>query len=267
MNNNPLDATEINSKYDTLVFIQLTKRELANSYKGAVLGVLWMLLRPVITALILFLVFRILLNFGDQFFLIFVLIGVLAWNFLSSSLLGMTTSLKRNSSIIKNIPTVQMMFPMAAISSATIEFFVGLSVLFPMFLFYHIFPSWNLMFLPIIFLIQFSLLSGLGLMLSVIYPVFPDVRPMLELALRLLYFASPVFYNPEIIQSELLKEFYMYNPVATLMALYRWSLIGGDLYNLPAFHHIALCVFLSFGFFALGIAGFNNLKNSAVKNL
>ena len=114
--------------YRELLF-NLTKTELQLRYKNSVVGFIWSLLNPLLYLVVFSLVFQEILRTSIPMFAIFLLSGLLIWNFFSSSLNSGTGAIIWNASIVKKIWFPREVLPLASVGASAIHFFLQACVL------------------------------------------------------------------------------------------------------------------------------------------
>lgn len=219
-----IDWLEIWESRDLLYF--LTWRDIKVRYKQTVLGVLWIILQPLVSTVLFTFIFG---NFAkipsDNIpYPVFVYIGLLFWNFFSSTLTNASNSLAANENILKKVYFPRIISPVAATLSCVIDLIPVIIILIVIMMVYRI-PV-NLEFLlvtPLLFLLVFLAALGLGTFLAPINAKFRDVRLILPYFIQLGLFASPVIYSTSLFggTSKIVR---ILNPVAEAVEVFRSSL-------------------------------------------
>ncbi len=212
--------------YRSLVRNLVTK-DLKVRYKNSVLGFLWSLLNPLLMMLVYTIVFTKIFPSGVNNFEIFVLVGLLPWNWCARSLTGCSTSLLDNSTIIKKVYFPRVLLPVSVVASEAINFLLAVPVLFVLMgLFGLPFTLW-IAYLPVLFVIQAMLLIGLGLFLAGLNVIFRDTGVILEVVILAWFFLTPVFYDLQIAYPSVARMVYWFNPMASIITQYRTILYSG----------------------------------------
>lgn len=219
-----IDWLEIWESRDLLYF--LTWRDIKVRYKQTVLGVLWIILQPLVSTVLFTFIFG---NFAkipsDNIpYPVFVYIGLLFWNFFSSTLTNASNSLAANENILKKVYFPRIISPVAATLSCVIDLIPVIIIMFIIMVIYRI--QVNLEFLlvtPLLFLLVFLAALGLGTFLAPINAKFRDVRLILPYFIQLGLFASPVIYSTSLFggTSKIVR---ILNPVAEAVEVFRSSL-------------------------------------------
>jgi ABC-2 type transport system permease protein len=175
----------------------LLGRELAGQYKGSFLGLGWTLIRPLVMLFIYAVVVGQFLGAARSVeqFAIFVFVGLLFWNLISTSISAGSTSMTVNGSLLKKIWFPREVLPLTSFVVSAVNFIVQFGVLILAFL---IFNSWpqigNLLYLIPIFLIVFPVAFGMSLIFSVLNVRFRDTQFIVEVGLVLGFWLSPIVY-------------------------------------------------------------------------
>jgi ABC-2 type transport system permease protein len=174
----------------------LTRHEFRARYRGQALGVVWSLLNPVIMMGILSIIFTQVFPSGKKDYPIFVLIGLVVWQFVSSALGAGTTAFVAHSEIIKRTIFPRQLLPVAVMLSFGINFLIESTVLL---VFLPIFPSsftlsWTLLLVPVVLAFLLILLAALVLATSVLHVVYRDVAYLVQTALLIFYWLTPIIY-------------------------------------------------------------------------
>ena len=218
----------------------LVSKELRARYRNAMMGFFWAVLQPLLMALILTFVWRIIgpERLGDVGlpdgipFAVIVLCGLIPWQLTFSGLLSSTASLVLNQNLIKKVYFPREVIPLAALGNCLVNYVIGLVLVLVVHVLYGGGLTSALVWVPVIFVIQFVLVCGLGLLLSCLNAFFHDVGYLLEVALMFGFYASPVFYPIEFLYAKLGAEHwacrvYLANPMAGLLSAYRECMLYG----------------------------------------
>lgn len=195
-------------------------RDLKARYKGSILGFFWSFLNPLLNLLILALVFSFLVKAGIKNFVVFLLIGILLWQFLSSSLIIASRTIIDNGGLIKKIFLPREVFPLSVVIANLVNFFFALVILILLLFYFQIFPSMSWLLFPY-FLFLFSIfIFGLTLIVSSLSVFFRDIPILIESLIPAWYFASPIFYPPTLVPVRF-QQLYFLNPAAAFVTGFR----------------------------------------------
>ncbi len=212
--------------YRSLVRNLVTK-DLKVRYKNSFLGFLWSLLNPLLMMLVYTLVFTKIFPTGVVNFPVFVLIGLLPWNWCLRSLNSAATSLIDNRTIITKVYFPRVLLPISAVISEAINFLLAMPILFLLMAFFGLpFTGW-IAYIPVLIIIQAMLLVGLGLFLAGLNVIFRDTGVILEVVLLAWFFLTPVFYDIKQTYPETAGWVFRFNPMASIIEQYRTILYLG----------------------------------------
>lgn len=200
----------------------LVKRELKARYKDSSLGVVWSLFRPLAQLLIYYFAIGQVLGAARATpdFAIFVFIGLTMWGLFSEIVTGSTTSILANAGLVKKVYLPREIFPLSAIGGALFNFLVQLVVLTIAIVLLSTVPfGWNLSLLlaplAVVTLVVFA--TAIGLFLSAVNVYLRDTQHLIEIAVVILFWGSPIVYSYtyvyKLLQGSWLEQLYLTNPV------------------------------------------------------
>jgi len=202
----------------------LVKRDISVRYKRSVLGLLWTMLNPLLTSLVLWFVFVTIfkpkLEDGTQF-APYVLSGVLLMTFFNQGFLSATESISNGVGILQKVYVKPQVFAVSATLSNAINFLLGLLAL--VFVTFLVGDGISIL-APLTILMVISMLGltiGLALMTSILFIRFDDSKNIVAIALQLLYYLTPIFY-PKNILSENVRFIVSINPLTSYLDVFRY---------------------------------------------
>lgn len=225
-----------------------TSRNIRARYQQSSLGWLWAVIQPAAQVTIFSLIFTLFVpvDTGNIPYPVFSFVAVVPWTLLSASLGDMSQSLVVNMGLVTKIYFPREILPIAAMLARLMDFGVSVGLLLILILFYQVslVPA-SLLFLPLILVIQLTLILGLGLASAAGNVFFRDVQSLLALTLQVWFYASPIIY-PVTMVPEYLRPYYYLNPMAGVIEAYRDVLLNGQVpgtYLIPA-AAVSLVIFL-----------------------
>ena len=177
----------------------LVARELKARYRGSVLGFFWSFVNPLLLLLVYSFVFTVVLPGAHppelEPFALFMFCGILPWTWFSSSLLESSNVLIAGGNLIRKVLFPAEVLPIVTVLAGLVHFCFGLPIL-AVFLAYYRVPVvlTDLLWFPVVVLIQLVLTLGLALLLSALAVHFRDIRDLLANLLTLWFFATPIIY-------------------------------------------------------------------------
>jgi ABC-type polysaccharide/polyol phosphate export permease len=239
------------SKNNLQLLRLLIQQELTLRYIRSVIGIGWILLNPMLTSFVLWIVFSFLfagkLQTGQQF-APYLMAGILLNTFFNQGLLHAANSIATNGGILTKVSVPPKIFAFAAALAAFINFLIGL---IPLTLVVYISGQSLSIFLPIVLLVGFFLalfVAGVGLALSVIFIRFDDAKNIINILLLILLYLTPVFY-PISILNEQMQQIVTLNPLTSFLDVFRWSFSNNATATGADFAYLSLTGIV---FFALG---------------
>ncbi len=180
--------------YRDLLF-NLVARDLKTRYKNSFLGVIWSWLNPLLMMLVFTFVFKVMRGQGMANFHIFVLSGLLPWNYFSGALLGGIRSLVGNASLIKKVYFPREILPASLVLSSLVNFLIALPVLFGLAFFSGVHLTAWVLLLPLPILVETIFTLGIVLLLSTLEVFYRDVHMIMDVVTLAWFFLTPIFYD------------------------------------------------------------------------
>lgn len=232
--------------------VELVKRELKVRYRRSTMGFVWTMLQPLMMMAVLHVAFSTAFRFDVANYPVYVLAGVLFWNFFSQGIVTSMNSLRGNAGLIQKLPVPIAVFPLATVLAgvANLVFamvpLVGLLVATG----HPLRPS--LLFLPVAILLAALFTLGAGLLLAPLAVFFYDVVELVTVAMTALMFLTPIMY-PMSIVPEKWRWVVRYNPVRSVLEVFRDPIFYG---KVPPFEHIAVAVTVALAALLIGVVAF-----------
>lgn len=196
------------------------KKEIRGKYKGSFLGVLWSFLNPLLSVVVYAIIFPYIMRMKMDHYLIYLITGIIPWTFFTMSINVGMISVLVNANIIKKVYFPRIILPISSVTSALVNFIISLLIVCLFILFSGMGFSANLIFLPLIVIIQYILLLGITFILSAIDLYFRDIENIMLFVISMLFYATPILYEPSIFPKRLSWVINL-NPMAHLINGYR----------------------------------------------
>jgi len=213
---------------------QLIRRDILTRYKRSVLGVAWTMLNPLGTMLILTFVFSNFFKSAIPHYPVYILSGLLVWNFFSQGTNASISGLVWGGSLLKRIYIPSTVFGVSAIGTALVNLILSFVPLVIVMLIDGAPFYWSMLFLPISILLLTAFTLGLGLFISSIAVFFPDVAEMYQVLLTAWMYLTPIIYPEDLISAKWLP-YYKINPMYWMVKMFRLPVFEGRLPNLQEF--------------------------------
>ena len=217
-------------KYQYLLF-QLVKKDIKLKYRSSYMGVLWTLLEPLLTMMVLVLVFSKLYH-NTKDFPVYILTGRLLYSFFANTTRTSLKSVRANASMIKKVYVPKYMYPCASVLSGYIQILISLVVLAGVAVFCDITPTWHLLETVYPLGIVLILTMGTGLWLSTLAVFFRDLEYLWGVALTLIMYACAIFYKVETVIGENNEWLFRLNPLYAVIENFRDAIYGNAI-NVP----------------------------------
>ncbi|HSW49807.1 MAG TPA: ABC transporter permease [Bryobacteraceae bacterium] len=228
----------------------LILRDFRIRYRNMSLGVFWSLLNPLVMMAVLTFVFTRIYPTATPNFHVFVLCGIIPFNFFASAWVSGTTSIYQSAGLVKKVILPREVLPIATVLASCIHYLIqiGLLVVVVLLAGYPVNGFWVL--LPAVFGLQVVFVCGLSLISSALDVYFRDIRYVVESANTVLFWLVPIFYPFDAVPSRF-HSLYQYNPVAAVVLACR-NILLEDKAPPPTLLYKLLLVsvlFLAVGFF------------------
>lgn len=243
----------------------LALREVQIRYKQSVVGVAWAVLQPLVTTVIFTLLFGFLAKIPADGvpYPVFVLSGLLFWQYFSKVVMDAAGSLVKNEGIITKVFFPRLILPLVPALSAAVELGISLIILLVLMLIYGVTPTPYVLFLPLLLLFAGLLGYGIGLMLSPINAIYRDISIALPFFVQIGMYLTPVIYPVSFIPKNY-QWWFLFNPVATLLDTARAVLLGSPFPSMGAYG--ILLLWMTF-IFILGFRIFRKLEPTIVDRI
>jgi ABC-type polysaccharide/polyol phosphate export permease len=213
----------------------MVRRDILTRYKRSVLGVAWTMLNPLGISIVLAVVFSSVFGGADKSYPVYVLSGLIAWNFFSQTTNAAIVNLVWGGGLLNRIYIPRTVFAVSAIGTGLVNLLLSLVPLIIVMLFFNIplTPSLLILPIPILFLAMFSL--GLGLFISSLAIYYSDVAEMYQIVLMAWFYLSPVIFTDDFLPPQVLAVIKIVNPMYHLINLFRAPIYEGRIPDLTEF--------------------------------
>ena len=236
---------------------ELVIRDMKVRYKRSVLGIAWSLVTPLIQLLVFTFLFGKVISLGIPNYPLFILAGLLPWNWFTMSLVQATVSVVENRELVKLPGFPAAILPAVTVTAHLVHFLLALLLLILFMLVWEIRLTMAVAALPVVILSQYALTVGLAYFAAASHVRFRDTQHIVNVLLTLAFFLAPVFYDAGAVPSSY-QMFYRLNPMVHLLAAYRAVLIRGEL---PGVLHLLALGVSTGGFLLMGYLVFNRASS------
>lgn len=248
-------------QYRELFYI-LSWRDIKVRYKQTVIGILWSIIRPLLTMLIFTFVFNHVAKIPstpDVPYPILVFSALLPWTFFSTSVRESSASLLGNEKLITKVYFPRIIIPASSIVTSFVDFILSCFILFLLFVYYQFLPSLSIILLPLLMVWVFLLSFGVGVFLTAFNIKYRDFRYVIPFILQLGLYISPVGFSTSVVPQQW-QWLYGLNPMVGLIEMFRWSITAQ---SLPIDNYIIATSLLTTLFFVyIGIYFFRKTEST-----
>jgi len=241
----------------------LVLRNLRVRYKGSILGFSWAFLNPLLTMLILYVVFSKIMRIQIEQYPLFLLSALLPWSFFSLSLTDATHSIVDNANLVKKVYFPREILPLSYVLSNFINLLFNLAVLLPILIIFRAQGLKIVYLLPVVLITHLVFTIGLALFLSCANVYFRDVSHILGIILMFWFYLTPVFYSIDMVPQHL-RSIYLLNPMVSIITMYRNVLFEG---RLPTMINISIAMLVTMIMLLFGYFVFKRYEPSFAKEI
>ena len=246
-------------KYAPLIN-ELVVRDLKLKYRRSLLGYLWSLLNPLLTMIVMTLVFSYMFRFDIPNYPLYLICGQTLFAFFNESTTRAMTSILDNGMLIKKVYIPKYIFPVAKVASCfvTMSFSLGAILIVLLFTGAPLYWSMLLFWAPLIFLFLFA--CGVGMIISALAVPFRDIVHLYSVLTMLWMYMTPIFYPIEQVP-EAVASFIRCNPLYHYIDLFRNLVLYGKVPGWEAWGTAALSALIAF---ALGAWVFRKMQRNFI---
>lgn len=214
-------------RYRELFYI-LAWRDVSVQYKQTIIGVLWAILRPLLTMVIMVVVFGKIAKLPSNGvpYPIFVFSAILPWTFFATAFASAGNSLVGNTNLISKIYFPRLIIPAASIIVAAVDFLISFAILIVLMCFYGYPPTIHMLSLPFFMLIAFFATFGPSLFVSALNVKYRDFKFIIPFVVQLGMYVSPVAFSTSLVPPKYQFLYYL-NPMVAVIDGFRWAVSAG----------------------------------------
>ena len=224
-----IDWRELFRYKDLLYF--MVKREVIILYKQTILGIAWAIIRPVFSMIVFSIIFGGLAQVPSDGipYPVFSYVALVPWTYFSTAMTKSTQSLIGSTSIFTKVYFPRLIIPLTPIISGLVDFIIALGVVGFLMAYFHIVPTWNILWLPLLVIIMIMTSAGIGMWLSAMAIQYRDVRYAIQFMSQLLMYAAPVVWPLSLLSEKFgdnIAMWYGLYPMVGVIEGFRSALIG-----------------------------------------
>jgi len=250
----------------------LVIRDLRVRYSRSVLGYLWTILDPLLMSLIYFLVFVYIFkrkDLGHEPYFLFLVVGLLSWQWFSGSLTDTSRSLIQEAKLVRSTNLPREMWVLRVVLSKGIEYLLSLPVLLFFLVVYMIkgdvhLNGWLVLF-PVGIVIQAVALIGIGLILAPVTALVTDTQRVIRIVIRMLFYATPVIYASRLVPKPYDMITWL-NPMTGILEIMRAGLFAHDKHPI-VWEAVGVSAVMSVILLFVGVSVFGRLERAVLKEI
>jgi lipopolysaccharide transport system permease protein len=212
------------------LFRVLAWRDLSVRYKQTVIGVIWALIRPVLTMAVFTIIFGRIAQLptdGTAPYAVMVFAGILPWTFFANGLGEASGSLIGSANLITKVYFPRLIVPTATVVVAFVDFLISFCVLVLLMAWYQFAPDWRILLLPLFVLLAFCASVGPALWIGALNVKYRDVRYVVPFLVQLGLYMSPVGFSSSVVPEQW-RLLYSLNPMVGIIDGFRWCILSGQ---------------------------------------
>lgn len=229
--------------YRDLVLYQVYAN-LRSEAKRYCISYFWWIINPVLDMTVLYVVFGLLFQRPIENFVPFLLIGIVSWRWMATSVTRSANSLLENSLLINQVDLPKVIIPTIIMLTETFKFFVAFGILLFFLSIYGLHASIHYSAILFVLFTEFLFITGLSYFFAAVTPFYRDIQILLQNAFQLLFFLSGIFYKIEFIPPSL-RPLFRINPMVNIIESLRAVLLYN---NWPSLQSMAYVFFVSISF-------------------
>ncbi len=173
----------------------LTQRELKARYRGSVLGFLWTFLNPTLLMLVYALVFKFYMRNSMENYTYFMFVGLLPWIWFATSISGSASAISDRRDLLTKVRFPAQVLPATVITTNLINYVLSLPLMFGLGAIFGVWPTWHMVFFPVVMGIQLLFTMGLSYVISALNVSFRDLQHIVGNVITLWFFLTPIIYS------------------------------------------------------------------------
>lgn len=244
--------------------MELVKKDIKLKYRRSYLGIVWTLLEPLLTMIVLTMVFGTLLEKGDRNFPVYILTGRLLYSFFANSTKAAMKSIRSNSGMIKKVYVPKYIYPLASVLSNYVIFLISLVVLVGVGIVLDVNPTIYIVQAIIPLILVLILALGVGMILATLAVFFRDLEYLWGVLLMIIMYTCAIFYQAEKVLASTHGWIIRYNPLYEIILNFRNSVLYGKAMDV---HALIYSTIVSFVLLIVGFVLFYKKQDKFILNI
>ena len=240
-----IDLKELREYRDLFYF--LVWRDIKVMYAQTIMGFMWAILQPAIQIVIFTIVFGKVAKVATlgRPEIVSRSVAIIPWTYMSQAMAQSSESLVKDQAMLGKIYFPRLIFPMTSVLARLVDFGISMLIIFGVILYYHVLPTWQMVFFPLFVLLMMAISLGIGMWLSALAIRYRDVRHAMRFLIRMFMYSVPIVYSASSIP-EAYRLLYSLNPIVAVIEGIRASILGTPMpwmYILPGVFTSILLLF------------------------
>lgn len=244
------------------LFLILAWRDLSVRYKQTLIGIVWAILRPLLTMIVFTIIFERIAKLssdGNAPYALMVFAAMLPWTLFANSLTDSSNSLINNTNLISKVYFPRLIMPTATLVTAFADFMISFIIMLILMLYYQFVPGLQIILLPFFILLALLASLGPGLWITALNVKYRDFRYVIPFLVQFGLYISPVGFSSNVIPGKW-RLLYSLNPMVGVIDGFRWCVLGENSHiYLPGF---LLSILITTFFLWLGVSRFRKMEKT-----
>lgn len=256
-----MQAIETNTfKKNLFILKTLVSKDFKLKYRRSVLGVLWSVLNPLLMMIVMSAVFSYMFRFSIENYPLYLILGQILFSLMADSTNAAMNSILDASSLIKKIRVEKMLFPAEKACFAVLNFLFSAIAAVIVMVYFQVFPTLNILLLPLLLICVMMFSLGLGLILASSAVFFRDTIHLWGVVLTAWTYATPIFYPMDLLPP-VMQTAMAFNPMYQFITFFRDIMMYG---TTPSLTHGLICVGMAAATFAVGLFVFRKTEHKFI---
>lgn len=247
-------------KKNYFILRTLVSKDFKVKYRRSVLGVVWSVLNPLLMMVVMSAVFSYMFRFNIEHFPLYLILGQILFSLMSDSTNEAMHSIIGAASLIQKIRIEKMLFPLEKTVFALVNFLFSCIAAVVVMIYFQVFPTWEIIFLPLLLIYVVAFSAGLGLILASLAVFFRDITHLWSVLITAWTYATPLFYPIELLP-EKLQFLIQFNPMYQYITYFRDIMM----YNItPTLHQNLICFAMAAISVLIGVVVFRKTEHKFI---
>lgn len=198
----------------------LVAKQLKLKYRGSALGFVWSLLNPLTMVLVYTIVFRYVMRVPVENYALFLVAGVIHWEFFSAATSSATGAIIENRELIRKVHFPRIILPAALVVFDLIQLLLAFVAFMLIYFAFGGSPWWGQLLYPVALVLQFVFVLGIAVLISAATVFLRDLQHLVQIALRLMFWLTPIIYPLSSVPEKAVR-FFELNPMTSYVVIFR----------------------------------------------